>query len=117
MNKLNGFFIECPHCKAQYLPSEIFMPKEFLGSPENIMKTANGTIEYYSGDNMDLNENFTCDYCNTNFNVEAVVNFKTSVDELSNFNEDYSSTIFKDRIVLAEDKATIVKEDLFTEDN
>ena len=42
--------IECPVCKAQYLPAEIYLPKNFIGNPQNINKDhLTGKIEDFYG--------------------------------------------------------------------
>lgn len=77
--------IKCPHCNAEYLPAEIYYPDEFLGKPTNINKIHNtGKLDYYGGKSMNVQEEYVCDYCGTRFYVEALVQFKTSTDKLTN---------------------------------
>ena len=85
--------IKCPKCGAQYLPAEIFLPNEFLGKPKTIFKDNNGIIEDYSGNSMDTEEEYICDYCDTPFNIYATVQFKTLINEGKNFNELYVTKI------------------------
>lgn len=67
--------IECPHCKAQYLPGEIYMPGALIGQPLEIVKDSLGKIiyvDYRKVDAMPNNiESFICEYCDQPFEVEA----------------------------------------------
>ena len=36
----------CPHCHAQYHPSEVFISKDLLGHPKNIIKDPLNKIMY-----------------------------------------------------------------------
>lgn len=74
--------IDCPHCRAQYLPGEIYMPGALIGQPKEIVKDSFGKIvyvDYLSEDKMpDRVESFTCEYCNKPFVVEAgYITYKT----------------------------------------
>lgn len=72
--------IMCPHCHAQYHPSEIFLPGSFTGKPENVIKDALGKIlyeDYAPGDEPCLVEHFECEECGKPFIVEATVSYKT----------------------------------------
>ena len=89
--KLN--VIKCPKCGKEYLPAEIFVPKSFFGSPQFIERNVDGTIRNHSGQDMDLNEVFTCDSCETTFDVKAILNFETSINVKHDFSEDYTSSI------------------------
>lgn len=71
MNK----FICCPKCNYQYLPGEIFSPKHFLGQPKNIIRNSIGEVLGYEGIKMDPTETFVCENCNTEFEVQAKINF------------------------------------------
>lgn len=55
--------IDCPHCRAQYLPGEIYMPGALIGQPKEIVKDSFGKIvyvDYLSEDKMpDRVESFT----------------------------------------------------------
>lgn len=104
MNSLNVTTIKCPCCNAEYLPSEIFYPDEFLGTPKDIVKNANGGIEYFSGDSMNLEEEYVCDVCNTKFKVIADVMFNTSQDDLHSMDKEHTTTLFKNRVTLDENK-------------
>lgn len=69
--------IKCPHCGCEYLPAEIYLPNSLLGHPSNIIKDHDGQILGFDGTDMCLTETYTCDKCNTTFNVDCVVFFKT----------------------------------------
>lgn len=46
-NKSKPTVIKCPHCGAEYLPSEIFMPEDILGgAPKNLIKDPLGKVLY-----------------------------------------------------------------------
>lgn len=78
--KNNRQIITCPKCGAQYLPSEIFMPRSFIGEPKDIEKDCYGKIVYYAGTDMNLKESYLCDYCGHNIRVEATVEFRNIGD-------------------------------------
>lgn len=85
--------IRCPHCGREYLPGEIYLPKNFVGQPTDIIRGFNGDILTYSGDDMDTKETYICDECNTKFTIDAVVTFKVEkVDEV-NFDDDFTVNI------------------------
>ena len=73
--------IKCPHCEAEYLPGEIYMPNAIIGQPDEIVKDSLGKIIYedYSTPDREpcLTESFTCEYCNKPFVIEATVSYKT----------------------------------------
>lgn len=75
------FLIECPHCRAQYLPCEIFMPEAITGKTTEIVRDSFGKFiyaDYHKEDNLPgLAEKFTCEYCNRPFIVEATTVYKT----------------------------------------
>lgn len=93
--------IKCPYCGCEYLPSEIFMPNEFLGKPKNIYKNLDGKIESYDGV-QSLEEYFCCDVCNKNFKVAAHISFNSEKYEVLNFDDEYESPLYGDRITLEE---------------
>lgn len=77
-NKLG--IITCPHCKAQYLPCEIYSPEYFFGKTDDLVKDPTGKIIYqdYKEDwEPDTTEQYTCDFCNRPFIVEGTATFKT----------------------------------------
>ena len=89
--------IKCPHCSAQYLPVEIFMPGAFLGRPEDLVKDSFGKIiyeDYQIGKEPDMIERYTCDYCDKPFVVEASITYKTMTEEPEkDFSSPYVSLI------------------------
>jgi len=95
-------FIECPHCRRQYTIQEIYMPNYLLGKATEVIRNDDGVIETFEGIEQDLVEQFTCEECNTTFKVKANITFETSVIEEESFDNDYSTTIYKDRIKLEE---------------
>lgn len=71
--------IKCPHCNAEYLAGEIFMPGAIIGQPKEVVKDSLGKIiyvEYSEGEEPDMIEHFTCEYCNKPFIAEATVTYK-----------------------------------------
>lgn len=78
--------IKCPYCGAEYLPSEIFMPEDLLDKTYTIHKTKDGIIEFAEGDDAELIESYTCDYCNKEFKVYANIEYNSIEDS---FEEDY----------------------------
>ncbi len=68
--------IKCPKCNAEYMAAEIFLPDSFLGKPFNIVKGVQHNVLGYDGEDMDLEEEYQCDYCNCKFKVKATVAFK-----------------------------------------
>lgn len=78
MKNENQIVIKCPKCGREFLPCEIYLPDSFLGKSRVVVRSPQGKVEYISGTNMDLQEEYLCD-CGTHFKVEASVEFKTSV--------------------------------------
>ena len=76
--------ITCPHCKtAQYLPGEIFMPGALLGKPNDVIRDSLGKfiyVSYQEGTAPELTENFTCEFCNKPFIVEATITYKAMTE-------------------------------------
>lgn len=71
--------IICPHCKFQYHPSEIFLPDDFTGKPEQVIKDALGKIlyvDYQEGYEPNATEHYTCENCGKPFVVESSVSYK-----------------------------------------
>ena len=94
--------IECPNCRYEYLPSEIFLPKYFFGKPSMIERDNVGKITNYEGTSVDLFEIYTCDKCNHTFRVISKIGFSTEEDKLENFDEEYSSPLYKNMLFLEE---------------
>ena len=73
--------IRCPHCGAEYLPGEIYMPGSLIGQPDEVVKDSLGKIiyeDYYSEmREPNMMEHFTCDYCDKPFVIEATITYKS----------------------------------------
>lgn len=72
--------IRCPHCGAEYLPGEIFIPGALIGQPDDVIKDSFGKIIYedYSTEDREpcMIEHFICDYCEKPFVIEALVTYR-----------------------------------------
>ena len=96
--------ITCPYCKAEYLPSEIFVPDGFFGRPTDIEKTSDGKIIQYLGTGMDLKEEYKCDCCNKKFKIQSTIKFTTTeLESKLDFDEDYSTSLKVKKYSLFED--------------
>lgn len=87
--------IKCPRCDYEYLPSEIFVPKNFFGLPTSIERDFSGRIMEFSGNSLDLEETYTCDNCNTTFHIGTKISFNTCLEKVENIDEEYISDINK----------------------
>lgn len=86
--------IRCPHCGWEYLPAEIYYADDFLGKPENIIKTEEGNVLGFDGEDMNTLETYCCDHCGKSFTVDASVTFKTApLHDVFNDDEEYSTKI------------------------
>ena len=76
--------IKCPHCSAEYLPGEIYMPNAIIGQPDEVVKDSLGKIiyeDYYTEDREPtMTESFTCEYCNKPFVITATVSYKATAE-------------------------------------
>ena len=95
-------YIICPKCGAEYLPCEIYYPNQFLGYSKSIDKLE-GKIESFSGNNMNLEESFICDHCDTKFTVTSKVSFKTQIIDKYDVSKAYATPLFEDKLTLSED--------------
>ena len=95
-------YIVCPNCGAEYLPCEVYYPNQFLGKSYEIDKI-DGKIDMFNGSNMNLEESYTCDHCDTMFKVTAKVQFKTQVVDKYDMSKSYATPLFEDKITLNED--------------
>ena len=90
--------IKCPHCGAEYLPGEIYMPNALIGQPDDIVKDSLGRILYedYSTETREpaMTESFICEFCDKPFIIEATVTYKTREEAPEkNFKEQYVSLL------------------------
>lgn len=76
--------IRCPYCGKEYFPSEIFVPKNFIGTAFHL------TEDLYLGSDMELLETYICDKCDSSFEVVANVSFESRKTIFGNFNEEFS---------------------------
>ena len=93
--------IACPKCGYEYLPAEIFVPKAFMGAPESIIRE-NGKIVDFAGTSMNLEENYTCDKCNCTFHIKAKTSFDSRVAPVTDFSEEYTTSLRDERILMEE---------------
>ena len=99
--------IRCPICGQEYLPSEIYIPSSFFGNPGEIMKNSAGKIEFYTGKDMDLKEEYICDNCKTKLKISAELTFTVEKAEVENVEEDYVTTFSRPK------KLVLTEEELF----
>ena len=90
--------IECPKCGREYLPAEIFIPKAFFGTPKDIVRDIYGRILDYEGTSVDQVETYTCDKCNTLFQVRAKMTFLVDNTQVRDMDEPYSSPLPKNTL-------------------
>jgi len=95
--------IECPHCGREYLPAEIFVPHPFFGRPRDIVRDVYGHILDFEGNSMDVIDTYTCDNCNTEFQVRAKITFVVEPTKLENFDEPYVSKMHTNTLFLSEE--------------
>lgn len=89
--------IRCPYCGAEFLPSEIYLRDYFLGKATNVERDDKNKIVSYQGIEQDLEETFNCDFCDKKFKVKADITYAVKGVE---FEEEFVTTIYKDRINL-----------------
>ena len=82
-NMHSSHVIKCPYCDKEYFPSEIFVPKYFIGTANHI------TSDICLGNDMELFETYICDKCNNVFEVNAEVNFTTKRTIFGNFDKEF----------------------------
>lgn len=79
--------IRCPHCGAEYLPGEIYLPGALIGQPNDLVKDSVGKIlyeDYQEGKEPNVEEHYICDYCDKPFIIEATVTYKTKEEAPEN---------------------------------
>lgn len=86
--------IRCPHCGAEYAPSEIFYPSDFLPDAIDVTKDADGRIVAYEGSLMNLSEEYECDRCGHVFRATADVSFGSEPCEAHDFGSDYAQRVY-----------------------
>ncbi len=85
--------IKCPICGREYLPAEIFLPKEFFGKPEIIKRDAEGKIVDFIGTSLNTDETYCCDNCGKVFNVAATIQFESYAVEGIDLTSDYVTNV------------------------
>ena len=90
-------YIECPNCKTQYYPDEIFVWSEEFKNYTNT-KTKNKLDEICDT----LTEKYICDNCDTQFKITAKLCYQTSIDSKFNFTNGYQTQL-KKSFILEED--------------
>lgn len=90
--------IPCPHCGAEYLAGEIFVPGALVGQPRGgIVKDPSGKIvcvDYPDEAEPIKLERYTCDYCGKPFVIEATITYKSlSEDPARDFENPYVSLV------------------------
>ena len=101
--------IVCPICGAEYLPMEIFMPEEFFGRPDEVIRDPADKIEFFIGKGMNLNEEYVCDVCGATMRVKAKLSFEVSTDPVEE--DEYVTTFERPK------KIQLSEEDLFDMDS
>ena len=86
--------IRCPYCGAEYAPSEIFYPSDFLPDVSGVVKDSDGRIVAYEGSLMGLSEEYECDSCGHVFKAMADVSFRSDKCDAHDFNSDYSAPMY-----------------------
>lgn len=92
------YIIKCPYCGMEYLPNEIYLPKEFFTDATSL-KNDSGKILDITGNTLNTVEEYCCDNCSKTFKVSATVSFTTE-EIKDDFDDDYVVTINKERIDL-----------------
>lgn len=101
--------IKCPVCGQEYLPPEIFLPDNFFGSPGEVIRNESGQIDFITGSDMNLAEEYICDNCDTKFKVETHISFEVKVEGNSSYEEEYVSTFTRPK------RIKLKEEDLFND--
>lgn len=89
--------IKCPHCGAEYLPAEIFMPGQLLGQTKNVIKDPLGKIlyvDYKEDEEPEMTATFCCEHCDREFvAVAKLVVEAEEVEEELDFSNDTVSLL------------------------
>ena len=96
--------IKCPKCGAEYLPQEIYIPSDFLPKFDDLVKDDEGKILAIHESPINVDEEYTCDYCNHRFKIHADIKFTAEESINHDFNfEVYESPLYAgDRVKLNE---------------
>lgn len=100
MKQNSNTIIECPNCKAQYLPQEIFLSL-FNSKCKYIRDTDTNQISFIDNP-MDCYESYVCDFCGKPFNVQAKISFSSSIDSKFDFTESYKTKFTTSKLFLDE---------------
>lgn len=92
---IQNIIIKCPKCGYEYLAGELFLPKHFLGQPTNVTRNDKGEIMFYDGIDMDNEEKYICDNCNTPFHITADIAFNSYYNEEEDFSKDHVTKLKK----------------------
>ena len=84
--------ISCPVCGAEYLPVEIFIPEDFFGRPEEVIRDPADKIEFFLGRGMNFKEEYICDSCGAKMRITAKLSFDVDTDPVD---EDEYVTTFE----------------------
>lgn len=95
--------IICPVCGTEYLPAEVYLPNELLGRPSDIERDITGKILSFCGKTLSPKETYTCDKCNSLFEVFAKVQFNTRLSHNVDFSTPYSGAVTKPKLFFDED--------------
>ena len=94
--------VVCPICNESYLPSEIFDPEAVFGKQYDIVKSENGEIKFYLGDDPDLEEEYICDNCGTKLKIRMNMSFNVEPAVKENY-DDYATKIEKPKKIKLEE--------------
>lgn len=94
--------IQCPKCGREYLPAEIFVPSAFFGKPQDIVRDVYGRILDYDGTSIDAIETYTCDKCNTLFQIRAKMTFVVENTVIGDIDEEYTTPLHKNTLFMDE---------------
>jgi rubredoxin len=92
--------IKCPVCEYEYLPAEIYMPNDFLGKPDTVIRDENGKILGFTGLKMNDTESYKCDNCDNLFEVVSTTYFSSKTTGSSS--DGYVTKLNKDKFFLQE---------------
>lgn len=101
------YLIRCPVCGQEYLPAELFLPADLLGSPTDIVKRNDGKIDFYLGEKPSYETEYCCDNCNSVFKVKAKILFETSIeDDFSDYTSKLKTNVLAGEVDLFNENST-----------